>query len=141
MSLIFPICRKTRIWLGTFETAEDAAHAYDEAARLMCGARARTNFTGSSPPKTNYLSATLTAKLHRCNSASLEAAAQPKGAGQHRTPSNGREMSEFADRQTKQEECDGNEVGFGCLEEHQIEQMIEELLDSDLCIEIGYNSQ
>jgi hypothetical protein len=37
-------CRKTRVWLGTYETAEDAARAYDEAARLISGPAARTNF-------------------------------------------------------------------------------------------------
>ena len=106
----------------------------------MCGPRERTNFP-NDVPSSSFLSPALVAKLHRFNVASGSQAAQKDASSmamsaEPRRPAPPASFAGMGIASAPSAAAAGWSGGF--LEEQYVEQMIEELLDSNFSMEISY---
>lgn len=78
--------RRVRVWLGTYDTAEEAAKVYDTAAIQLRGPDALTNFATTEPPFSGEVESgdecqnlsSPTSVLRFCSSSSAEETDEPK---------------------------------------------------------------
>lgn len=117
--------RRIRLWLGTFNTAEEAAKVYDSAARQLRGPDALTNFSSSvsnlrktkvqSPqsPTSSVSSSSMVKKKRSCRAAQfkMDSTATLSSSGDEKRIINAEEINMFMSplRHAYDEESSGEE--------------------------------
>lgn len=78
--------RGSRLWLGTFSSAEDAALAYDQAARVMYGSCARLNLPDISASSVTSSTTHVTCQSQECSTSQQYEVSSEWKDGKDHTP-------------------------------------------------------